>query len=43
MRFQISIWVLQGQPFLPGLVEKQVADQLAVVLAPHLTEIDRWE
>ena len=26
MRFQISIWVLQANPFLPGLVEKQVAD-----------------
>jgi len=34
---------LQGHPFLPGLIEKQVADQLAVVLAPYLTEIDRWE
>jgi hypothetical protein len=41
--FQLSIWVLQKHPFLPGLVEKQVADQLAVVLAPYLTEIDRWE
>jgi hypothetical protein len=43
MRFQISIWVLQGHPFLPGLVEKQVADQLPIILAPYLTEIDRWE
>jgi hypothetical protein len=39
-RFQLSIWVLQGHPLLPGLVEKQVADQLVVVPAPHLTEID---
>jgi hypothetical protein len=40
---QLSIWDLQGHPLLPGLVEKQVADQLAVVLRPYLTEIDRWE
>ena len=42
-RLQLSIWVLQSYPFLPGLVEKQVADQLAVVLGPYLTEIDRWK
>ncbi len=42
-RLQLSIWVLQSYPFLPGLVEKQIADQLAVVLGPYLTEIDRWE
>jgi hypothetical protein len=42
-RFQLSIWVLQSYPFLPGLVEKQVADQLAVVFGPYLTEIDGWE
>jgi hypothetical protein len=42
-RSQLSIWILQGHPFLPGLIEKQVADQLAVFIAPYLTEVDRWE